>query len=243
MEDTKQAGGPQTADEKRRPRGFRVVTGILAVATAIGALWGAFTAISQAVELLNKRSVKAQPPPPPPQMLRTPRLGLQFWQSDARDIMQFDENAEPAIVTVLMKRGPFEIRFPKLKRDQALQLCAWKDASIFNITDGKPVKKIVFFIPGTGMADYEFGLGMLMLHNKAHNYLIGNRVEALSSSTDRVYFSQTGDVAASWATGGSVRKVPLTQQTDDIYLTAYVDKDKDKLVDYGEYEFVILHFQ
>jgi hypothetical protein len=82
-----------------------------------------------------------------------------------------------------------------------------------------------------------------MLHNKAHNYLIGNRVEALSSSTDRVYFSRTGDAAASFATGESLRSVPLTQQSGDIYLTAYVDKDKDKVADYGEYEFVILHFQ
>jgi hypothetical protein len=144
MVDSKQAGGPQMADEKRRPRGFRVVAGILAIATAIGALWGAFTAINQAVELWNKRSVK---PPPPPLILRTPRLGLQFWQSDARNTIQFDENAEPGIVTVLMKRGPLEIRFPKLKKDQALQLCAWKDASIFSITQGEPVKQIVFFTP------------------------------------------------------------------------------------------------
>jgi len=239
MADPQQADEAPAAEKKRRPGALRVVTGIVAVAAAIGALWGALTAVGQAVEYLHKWTAK---PTPPPTMLHTPRLGLQFWQGDTEDTIQFDPDSQPEVVRVSMRRAPFEMRFPAVKRGQALQVCAWKDSSIFTITDGEPVEDIPFFSPGTGMAEYEFGSGTLLLDNMAHNYLVDTRIEQMSPTTDRVYFSQTSDVSAVQANDQNPPAVPLTKQASDIYLTLYIDKDNDNVADLGEYEFVDLRF-
>lgn len=167
---------------------------------------------------------------------RSPRLGLEFWQNGAQDAMTFGRHGANDAVTVAMKPGPFELRFPKQPKDVAVQVCAWVDDGIFSVQEGAPVSTSPYFRPGTGMADYEYGSGTLYLNDRGHNYLVDTRIAAQSSTQDKVYVAQT------WR---DQRATPLQQQRGDLYLTVFTDKNKDgkfALTGPAEYEFVILHF-
>ncbi len=62
-------------------------------------------------------------------LARSPRLGLEFWQNGAPAAMSLGESGGKDVVTVTMKPGPFEFRFPKQGKDVAVQVCAWNDDS------------------------------------------------------------------------------------------------------------------
>ena len=69
------------------------------------------------------------------ELMRTPELGLEFWQRDQKNLM-FATGGEKPINRVLLKRAPFEMRYPHSEGD--MQICAWSDASIFDaISAGK----------------------------------------------------------------------------------------------------------
>jgi len=142
-------------------------------------------------------------------------------------------------VRVSLKREPFEIRIPKHKR--AVQICAWTDDSIFQLTEGlsnaRPRSEVQFYRPGTGLADSEYYSAILKLSNDAHMYLTGNRLASASPEFDRAYF------ATVWsATDDSDAPKPMKQQTEDLFLTVYVDLDDDEYIDRGEFEYVVLDF-
>jgi len=74
------------------------------------------------------------------ELMRTPELGLEFWQRDQKNLM-FATQDEKRITRVLLKRAPFEIRCPHF--EEAVQICAWSDASIFDaIVAGKTLDEI-----------------------------------------------------------------------------------------------------
>jgi len=175
-------------------------------------------------------------PPPTGQLARTPRLGLEFWQNGAQDAMSFDQQGEKDVVTVAMKKAPFELRFPKQTKGVPVQVCAWTDASVFSVQNGAPVSSSQYFRPGTGIADYEYGSGTLYLNNEGHNHFAGTRIAAQSATEDKVYVAQT------WR---DRQATPLQQRQGDLYLTVFIDKNKDgefQLTGPAEYEFVVLHF-
>jgi len=169
-------------------------------------------------------------------LLRTPRLGLEFWQNGAQDGMEFGTRAGKDVVTATMRAAPFELRFPKQPKDVAIQVCAWTDDSIFSVEDGAAVSTSPYFRPGTGVADYEYGSGTLFLNDEGHNHFVDTRIAAQSASEDKVYVAQT------WL---QQKATPLTQRKGDVYLTVFIDKNKDgtfELTGPAEYEFVVLHF-
>ncbi|GAA3184548.1 serine/threonine-protein kinase [Nonomuraea roseoviolacea] len=169
------------------------------------------------------------------QLSRTPRLGLEVWQDGAASPLSLSDLDKP-VTTVAMKRSPFELRFPTLKKDEALQVCAWTDDSVFSISDGGKVADHPCFRPGTGIADYEYGSGRLYLDNEGHNYLIGTRVSHQSGTQDKVYVSRFFRDKVDTA---------VADQRQDVYLTVFRDLDGDgtfKRAGEGEYEYVILHF-
>ncbi|WP_344394808.1 serine/threonine-protein kinase [Actinomadura alba] len=174
------------------------------------------------------------------QMARSPRLGLEFWQSGVLAPMSFAKTGEDAggkdVVRVAMRPGPFEFRFPKQPKGLPVQVSAWIDDSIFTIGDGGAVSDNPHFRPGTGIADFEFGSGTLYLNDQGHNYLINERIASHSAALDKVYFGQT------WR---DRQAAPLQQRKDDIFLTVFIDKDKDRrfsLTRPSEYEYVVLDF-
>jgi hypothetical protein len=63
--------------------------------------------------------------------------------------MSFAAQGDQDVVTVSMRAAPFELRFPKLAKDVALQVCAWTDDNVFSVQDGAAVRL-------TGPAEYAF---------------------------------------------------------------------------------------
>jgi len=150
--------------------------------------------------------------------------------------MRFGQHGANDVVTVTMKTAPFELRFPKQAKDVAVEVCAWVDDSVFHIEDGASLSTDPRFAPGTGLADYEYGSGTLYLDNEGHNHFVDTRIASQSATQDKVYIAQT------WR---AQQSSPLQRQRGDLYLTVYIDKNKDgkaTLTGPAEYEFVILHF-
>lgn len=208
----------------------KVVAGVLAVAATIGTLWGGISAVVEASQRISTwvdDRTKSE-------LLVTPRLGLQLWQNDVQNEMFFrDESSD--VIRVAMKADPFELRFPREQdRELGIRICAWVDESIFIIDAGMKREQVPFFTPGTGVADYDYGSGRLLLADKAHNYFVGTRIAQQSETQDKIYVAT---VARSEAA-----TTPLTRQKEDLFLVAYVDKNKDNVIDLGEFEYVVLDF-
>jgi serine/threonine protein kinase len=165
-------------------------------------------------------------------VLRTGRLGIEVWQ-DGKAVPLFVKNQgnEPVTVATL-KSAPFELRFPTVAQDKALQICAWTDDSVFDISSGSSTTTNQCFAPGTGMADYEYGSGTLYLNNHGHNHLVGGRVVHQDQSQDKFYVSQIFRNKV---------KTPMAEFTGTLYLVAFIDSKGDNTFGPNEYDYLILN--
>ncbi len=164
------------------------------------------------------------------ELMRTPELGLEFWQRDQKNLM-FVTEGEKRIIRVLLKRAPFEIRSPHF--EGAVQICAWSDASVFDaIVAAKKLEDIPYFSPGTGRADTEFGSAALGLSNLSHHHFVPERRRVISSQQDSIFFSsivniEDGKKLTDWPT---------------VYLVVFVNRNQTDEIDSHEYERLILDF-
>ena len=165
---------------------------------------------------------------PVPDLMRTPELGLEFWQQN-QECPMFILDWETSKTKVLLKPAPFEIRCPRFPN--AVQICAWSDASIFDeIADGKKLTDIAYFTPGTGMADSTFGTPRLWLNNRAHNYFVDSRRRSISEQQDSIFISsllRDDETLTTWPT---------------TYLVIFVDRNQDGEVTADEFERIVLEF-
>ena len=164
------------------------------------------------------------------ELMRTPELGLEFWQRDQKNLM-FSTEGEKHAIRVLLKRAPFEIRCPHF--EAPVQICAWSDASIFDvIVAAKKLEDVPYFSPGTGRADTEFGSATLGLSNLSHHHFVPERRRVISSQQDSIFFSsvvniEDGKKLADWPT---------------VYLVVFVNSNQTDEIDPHEYECLILEF-
>lgn len=163
-----------------------------------------------------------------PDLMRTPELGLEVWQQN-QECPMFIVDRETSKIKIVLKPGPFEIRSPRFK--EAVQICAWSDASIFDeIADGKKLADIPYFTPGTGMADAPFGTARLVLENQAHNFFVDSRRRPISEHQDSIFISslvREGEPLSTWPT---------------TYLVIFVDLDQNDEVSAHEFERLELEF-
>lgn len=127
--------------------------------------------------------------------------------------------------TFAMKRGEFELRFPKLTGDPHLRVTAWTDESV-KIEEGASIEGTSFG-PATGMATNP---GDLLLNKEAHNFLIG----------PRVHETEDGRLAATVSNLLDVRNP--AQPLKQVFLTAFVDMNDNGRFDSGEYTRIKLDF-
>jgi hypothetical protein len=164
------------------------------------------------------------------ELMRTPELGLEFWQRDQKSLM-FATQGEKPIIRVFLKRAPFEIRCPHFEDD--IVICAWSDASIFDaISAGKKLSEIPYFAEGTGMSDTEFGSPVLLLSNLSHNHLSESRRRVISNHRDSIFFSSMSD---------ALNHATLTNWPT-VYLVVLVKLNQSDKIDSNEYECLILDF-
>ena len=161
-------------------------------------------------------------------LMRTPDLGLEFWQQKEENPM-FIVDSDTSQSKVLLRPEPFEIRCPRFK--EAVQICAWSDASIFDqIAPGKKLSDVRYFTPGTGMADSVFGNPRLRLTNQAHNFFVDSRRRTISENQDSIFISSlTRDL----------EPLPWWPTT---YLVVFVDLNHDEEVGADEFERIELDF-
>ncbi|MEV6964611.1 hypothetical protein AB0M47_05800 [Hamadaea sp. NPDC051192] len=80
------------------------------------------------------------------------------------------------------------------------------------------------------MADSDRGSGRLNLVDVRNNYFVDTRIQPYSADLGQIYIS----------TIAARREAPGA--TGDVYLTVFVDQDRDKVVDFGEYEYLVLDY-
>lgn len=164
------------------------------------------------------------------ELMRTPALGLEFWQRDQKNQM-FATQEGKRIIRVFLKPAPFEIRCPHF--EGAVQICAWSDASIFDaIVAAKKIDDIPYFSPGTGRADTEFGSASLGLNNLSHLHFVQERRRVISSQQDSIFFSSLKNVED----GKKLTDWPT------VYVVVFVNLNQTDEIDSHEYECVILEF-
>jgi len=177
---------------------------------------------------MAKRDNHSAEGPAGEELMRTPELGLEFWQRDEKNLM-FAMQGEKRITRVSLKRAPFEIRCPHF--EAAVQICSWSDASIFDaIFAAKKLQDIPYFTPGTGMADTVFGSATLELTNIGHHHFVPERRRVISSQQDSIFFSsltRDGNKLTDWPT---------------VYLVVFVNLNQTDEIDSHEYECLILDF-
>jgi TIR domain len=219
---------PVSSGERKR---VKPVLTILAAVVLLAAGFAFYKFAGSGARLTSRTSpaeIPVSTSPAGEELMRTPELGLEFWQRDQKNLM-FATGGEKPINRVVLKRAPFEIRCPHSEID--IQMCAWSDASIFDaISAGKKISDVPYFIPGTGMTDSDFGSPKLRLSNSSHHYLSESRRRAISNQQDSIFFSSVmkdGATLTTWPT---------------VYLVVLVNLNHDDTIDSNEYECLILDF-
>jgi hypothetical protein len=167
--------------------------------------------------------------------LRTPWLGIEFWQGGTQNKMR---KIDLHKTKVLMQREPFEMRIPQLKNNPAVEICSWNDDSIFReIKNGQKIdlasEPDSYFGEGKGMADTSYGSSTLMLRDDAHGYYDDERLKPISEKQSTIFVSTIWMMRREWS---------ITKQKENLYLVIYRDLDQDKVIDNGEYELIVLDF-
>jgi hypothetical protein len=144
------------------------------------------------------------------------------------------------VVVVHLKPGPFFIRVPRTSEGEGLQIGLSRQSEIFMLQPGRDSYDIPMFIPGTGIASTEAGDGVLLCHlptDFSHNYLdFGGRLRSRVEGFFELYVSS---IVESTPAGYQSRKC---RAGDEFYAEMWIDENRDNVVDWGEYEDIILRF-
>lgn len=118
---------------------------------------------------LASPSEQDQPPNSPmtTEFIRSPKLGIEVWQEGERNPLL---RAEKDAIRVPMKQAPFEVRVARINQGGSLMIAGSYNESIFD-SARDPAAEPPYFGGGTGLADWEFGGGVLALSKEAHNHL------------------------------------------------------------------------
>jgi hypothetical protein len=101
---------------------MKPVLTVLAIVALLAAGFAFYKFAGGGVRLGSRASPSAIPENPSPagaELMRTPKLGLEFWQRDQKNLM-FATQGEKPINRVVLKRAPFEIPIRKRHSDMRL---------------------------------------------------------------------------------------------------------------------------
>ena len=185
------------------------------------------------------------------EMYRTPSLGIQFVQNNKLVEMKFADK-DDLIVSVNLKKEPFQIKIPTINDGEYIEICATKDYA-YSLSQkkgveingpGEKIGKYTFYDPEKAScfgsldsaANTEFPLPMLVLASsklKIHNTYDKTRVEKISDTEDGFFISQILD---------DNKQFFLTKWNNPLNLVFFIDKNKNGVLDLYEYQHVKLNF-
>lgn len=216
---------------RQRRQIAKPVLAVLTIVVLLAAFFAAYEFVVRAPKHghnENQNAISQHATPTGEELMRTPELGLEFWQHNEKNLM-FATQGEKRITRVLLNRAPFEIRCPHF--EAAVQIGAWSDPSIFDaIVAAKKLEDVPYFTPGTGMADTVFGSPTLELTNMGHHHFVPERRRVISNQQDSIFFSSVtkdGKKLTDWPR---------------VYLVVFVNLNQADEIDSHEYECLILDF-
>jgi len=212
---TKPAAGDGAA--RGGPLGWLAAHKVLAIIVAVVVLGAA----GAAVFVLRGRGDNSPP--------HTTNLHIEFWQVQTADKVASGGGHS----TVTLTQAPFRMRFPVVPIDNGPRICAWTDDSIFTLKAGTSMDQYPCLKPGSALPTPSVGATDLILAQDGHNNLVGDRLVEVDGGYDQVSI-------ASIIRGGADDE-PVGWTTD-IYLAIFLDKNKNNIIDKGEYDFVLLNF-
>lgn len=96
------------------------------------------------------------------------------------------------------------------------------------------LENISYYMPGTGIAGANFSIPILYLRNDSHNYYTDERLENYAQDKYSISISKFDD---------DLKEFPVSSQKLPIYMTVFMDLNKNKTIDFGEVELFILNFK
>jgi hypothetical protein len=124
--------------------------------------------------LLN--TIASKPKAPQTQYLRSPWLGIEFWQNNKRCGLTKNVN-DNNVLQLMLKPEPFEMHFPTASPDRPVMICGSYNNTIFTqIRPNISTYDVPFYRLGTGMADTTFGSGTLCIREDGHIHLTWERL-------------------------------------------------------------------
>lgn len=185
----------------------------------------------------------AQPPltPKGPQV-RSPWLGIEFWQNGTPLPL---ERGEDALTSILNPRAaPIEIRIPKSRKAATVQMNAWNTAVNFSRAQNRIsleaglnlVGYRSVFGQGEGMAASREGYTEVILSEYGNHYLVDER---LYSATD----THDGFRMEKFYTLPSRKTYAIEGWRDPVYLVFFINANGDGCIDPGELENVVLRLR
>ena len=158
------------------------------------------------------------------ELVRTPHLGLEFWQNEKLAPMTLQRlGGGRTIVTTHLRRGPFQVRIPNYIANMKIYVCAWSDDAIFSLDDKETTEDVEFLHGGTGIADYPFASATLSVRRDAHNHFTGNRITRIADGKAEIFFGSV------WRPGLN-EPISLAMQESDLFLTVFIDQGVEECV-------------
>ena len=187
------APGAEDDADDRPP--VKWVKRILAVAGAVVTIGGAIGVISQTTHWLDGIThASAHSSPSFSEIERSPILGISFHQNGQLDPMSLsypNGTSQNPAVDVSVQSEPFEVWFPTLGSESAVEVCASRSNAIYHdipLTGRSGV--FTCLTPGTGVADYTSASGYLPVSippaDIAHTQIEGTRAEPASGGGPKI---------------------------------------------------------
>jgi hypothetical protein len=201
---------------------------LLALATAIVTIGGAVAVISQTTRLLSGLTHSG---PPVAVIVKSPVLGISFYQNGDRDSMSYSapyNTTQDLTVDVSMQSEPFEVWFPELGADSSLSICVSNSSAIF--TSAARIGDTSCLNRYNTAADFPFSSGTLFETSSkyiAHTSIAGDRAQSATGGDQQYYVS----TLSSFPNGIDTLAVHhphvvlMTNQHGKLYLVIYRNTD------------------
>ncbi len=205
----------------------KVIRTLVTILTLVAGGISIYVFVTGEPQLLN-REFKGE------EYFHSPWLGIEIFQGDEKVEMVSQGSYAYRRINARMTANPFMIRIPKRTEDDVVQICVWKNDSIFQAArKGLKTEEIPFFTPGTGIAGAVFSIPELYISNESHNYFRNERLEIYSESQHSISVSKFIQKR---------NEYHISKQKEPLYMVIFMDLNNNSILEHQESEYFVLDF-